>query len=112
MFYYDYAAVLLEHKQSSQAIKILNNSATIDYDTQLLRGDIYADLHQYDKAISHYEEAASMCPNRFLPLYNQYKVYEEKKDTANMTSLRNVIINKTIKVPSYEIMQMRHDVTH
>lgn len=29
-----------------------------------------------------------------------------------MTSLRNVIINKTIKVPSYEIMQMRHDVTH
>lgn len=112
MFYYDYAAVLLGHKQSSQAIKILNNSATIDYDTQLLRGDIYADLHQYDKAISHYEEAASMCPNRFLPLYNQYKVYEEKKDTANMTSLRNVIINKTIKVPSYEIMQMRHDVTH
>ena len=44
-----------------------------------------------------------MCPNRFVPLYKQFKIYKEQGDTARMISIENEILTKKIKVHSRKI---------
>ena len=44
-----------------------------------------------------------MCPNRFVPLYKQFKIYKEQGDTARMISIGNEILTKKIKVHSRKI---------
>ena len=44
-----------------------------------------------------------MCPNRFVPLYKQFKIYKEQGDTARMISIGNEILGKKIKIPSRQI---------
>ena len=44
-----------------------------------------------------------MCPNRFVPLYKQFKIYKAQGDTAKMKSIGNEILTKKIKVHSRKI---------
>lgn len=44
-----------------------------------------------------------MCPNRFIPLYQRFKIYREKGEWDKMLALGNIILNKRIKIPSRKI---------
>ncbi len=42
-------------------------------------------------------------PNRFVPLYELYKIYELQNDTVAMCRMAEVILRKPIKVESSEV---------
>ena len=81
-----------------------------NYDTQILTGDIYSALGNYPLAIEHYSYAEQMCPNRFLPLFAKFQVYEKLKDKNRLRYLGTKILSKSIKVPSYKINNIKQQV--
>lgn len=69
-------------------------------------------MKQYDKAISNYDLASKMCPNRFEPLYAQYKIYTEINDIENKEALAYTIQNKLVKIKSNKITTIINEVTN
>ena len=51
-----------------------------------------------------------MCPNRFLPLFAKFQVYEKLKDKNRLRYLGTKILSKSIKVPSYKINNIKQQV--
>lgn len=104
-FLYNYAAELYMVKRYEEALKIGTRCRVYwaDYDLELLLGELYEKLYQYEKALEHFEIAHNMCPNRFVPLYKLFKIYKALGDTARVISIGNEILTKRVKVPSRKI---------
>lgn len=47
-----------------------------------------------------------MCPNRFVPLYELYKIHKMQHDTAAMHNIGQTILTKPIKIESPEIRRI------
>ena len=73
------------------------------YDLEIILANSYMFIRDYEKALEHYTLAHNMCPNRFIPLYKQFKIYKEIGDTTKMTNMANIILSKKIKIPSRKI---------
>ena len=109
-FLYNYSSILLIMGNEKDALNIVQKCSVVDYDTELLRGDIYTQKKDYKNALQHYQLAADMCPNRFIPLYAMFNIYEAQSDKQNRKIIANNILRKTIKVHSYEIEEIREYV--
>lgn len=110
MFLYNYSHFLNKNGYYSKAISVSKQICVSDYETEMLKGDIYLSCKQYNKSILHYKIAAQMCPNRFLPLYGMYIVYKKNGDNENCNRMSEKILNKKIKVPSVLINQIKEAV--
>lgn len=82
-----------------------------DYDLALLLADIHRALRQNDKALLYYQKANMMCPSRFIPLYEQYCIYNSIGDWDACARLATVILNKPIKIWSQETLQIIEEVS-
>ena len=104
-FLYNYSAVLYINGfyEKSLEIALKCKQYWADYDLERLLGELYEKHNQYGKALEHFETAHNMCPNRFVPLYKQFKIYKAQGDTAMMISIGNEILAKRVKVPSRKI---------
>lgn len=102
-FIYNYAAFLKKANKPNMALSIINNCSTVDYQTQILKGSLYADIKRYNSAFQHFKLAHEMCPNRFKPLYEMYIILGKVSDKKAQTRLGRIILNKSVKVASYEI---------
>lgn len=102
-FHYNHAAVLLRAGRTEEALNVIESYRFVDYDSCLLKGDIYMREKAYIEALSHYKLASEMCPNRFVPLFAMYQIYEQTSDKKSKTMMGERILNKEIKVPSLEI---------
>lgn len=109
-FNYNYAYFLLKIGQKKRALSLISLCNINNYDTQILTGDIYSALGNYPLAIEHYSYAEQMCPNRFLPLFAKFQVYEKLKDKNRLRYLGTKILSKSIKVPSYKINNIKQQV--
>lgn len=109
-FNYNYAYFLLNIGQKKKALRKISLCNINNYDTQILTGDIYSALGYYPLAIEHYTYAEQMCPNRFLPLFAKFQIYEKLKDKNRIRYLGTKILNKSIKVPSYKIDNIKQQV--
>lgn len=111
-FLYNYAAMLSVSQKYEEALKIALKCKQYmaDYDLELLLGELYEKKHQYKYAVSHYLSAQNMCPNRFVPLYKQFKAYKIECDTNNMIAIGKTILTKEIKVPSKKIDNIINNV--
>ena len=89
------------HKCIEACIKCSNHLAS--YDLEFLLANSYLFTGNYTNAFEHFETAHNMCPNRFVPLYKQFKIYKAQGDTARMISIGNEILAKRVKVPSRKI---------
>jgi hypothetical protein len=56
-----------------------------------------------------YITAHHMCPVRFIPLYNLFKIYKQIGDIKSLRRIGNQILSKEIKVYSPEIEIIRHN---
>ena len=74
-FLYHYARALMKNGDYRKAKKIAIECRMIfsDYDLDLLLGDIELQLGNYCTAKSYYKSCCNMCPNRFIPLYQDRK---------------------------------------
>lgn len=104
-FLYNYASVLYNLGKYDDSFRIANESNNLwrNYNTEILLGDIENNRNNNEYAINHYMTAHNMCPNRFVPLYKQFKIYKAQGDTAMMISIGNEILAKRVKVPSRKI---------
>lgn len=73
------------------------------YDLEVMIANCHMFLGNFNKADEHYIKAGYMCPNRFVPLYQRFKIYKQLGKTTKMQILGNNILKKKIKVPSKEI---------
>lgn len=105
-FLYNYAYVLYEKGKYSLALEKAKSSQKhlADYDLSLLLGDIYEAMEDANHAIAQYTLAYNMCPNRFAPLCAIYDVYKRLDNREMCQKQVNLILKKTIKIPSKETM--------
>ncbi len=77
------------------------------YDLELLLGDIYYQLKQYDKSQKHFTIALRMCPNRFIPLESLHAIYAIQGDNDRATKIAKKIISKPEKVSSRSVKRIK-----
>ncbi len=109
-FYYNWAYMLLRAGRNVEAEKAIGNCKIVDYDTQMLRGDMYASLEMYKDALLFYKEASDMCPNKFIPLYAQFVIYNKVGMLEKQTDIGHIILKKKEKVPSTVTQRIKDEV--
>lgn len=92
-----------EARQTAAECALYDNG----YNLQLLTGDIHQMKGCIKEAISHYQNAADMCPVRFAPLSGMLQTYQQAGDTVKADSIAQIILNKPIKIPSSDIDEMK-----
>lgn len=111
LFLYNYASELNYggYFQQSQQIAMLCQPLSSDYDLQLLMGDNYVKMNQYKMAEKHFQQAAYMCPVRFIPLYELMKIYQLKGEHTKAKEIAKTILNKPVKIHSKNIEQIKQE---
>lgn len=107
-FLYNYAVELnyLElYAESNQILAELTPFVN-DYNTELLWGDNYYGLREYDNAEKHFTTAKGMIPTRFMPLLGLLKIYAETSP-EKADSISHIIDEKTMKVHSEDAVRVK-----
>ncbi|MDR1339241.1 MAG: O-antigen ligase family protein, partial [Prevotellaceae bacterium] len=105
LFLYNHAAELHEVREYAKSLSVFERCVRYynDMDVQMLLADNYKELCQYDEAEKHLKLAASMCPGRFMPLYQLTELYTATERTNEARTLARQIVNKKVKIPSATI---------
>lgn len=113
LFLYNYGAELHEigRWQESASILLEGINRLNDTDVQMLLADNYLKMENYRDAEDSFLLASQMCPNRFLPLYNLVKLYEQTGRQTEALRLAAEIVRKPVKVPSYTIEKIKKDMS-
>lgn len=110
-FYYNWAYMLMMANRAKNAEDIIKKCKFVDYDTQMLRGDLRALEGDVEPAIRYYQEASSMCPNKFMPLYAQFNLYERYEMHIEKSRVGYRILTKEEKVPSTTTKNIKKKVS-
>jgi tetratricopeptide (TPR) repeat protein len=102
LFLYNHAAELHEVKEYAKSLSVFERCVRYynDMDVQMLLADNHRELCQYDEAEKHLKLAASMCPGRFMPLYELTELYTATGRTDEARTLAQQIVDKKVKIPS------------
>lgn len=113
-FLYNYTAELYHAGLFDDAVKTAKECREYwsGYNLELLTGDIYRKLNQYDNAIQSYQMASNMCPSRFAPLEGLYYTYLNKGDTTNARNISNIISTKKMKVISVDALRIKKETQY
>lgn len=105
------ATVLYNCSFYEKTISILQRykESCTSYEAELMLANSYMFIGQNDMAEKSYTLAHYMCPVRFTPLYNLFKIYKRDNDIENMKRIGNQILTKRIKIYSSEIEIIRHN---
>jgi hypothetical protein len=112
LFLYNHAAELHEVKEYEKSLAVFDLCVKYynDMDVQMLLADNYKELKQYDKAEKHFRLAASMCPNRFMPLYQLVLLYKETNRNEEALELAQQIVDKEVKIPSATVNAIKNEM--
>ncbi|MDD3038301.1 O-antigen ligase family protein [Bacteroides sp.] len=110
-FLYNYAAVLLEDKQYEKSLEVSLKCRQYwaDYDLELIIGETYQQLREDRRAEAYYNNAALMCPSRFLPFYKLFTLYKENGKKKQMYDIAELIVNKPVKIRTSSILMMKRN---
>jgi hypothetical protein len=105
LFLYNHAAELHEVKEYAKSLSVFERCVRYynDMDVQMLLADNYKESGRYDETEKHLKLATSMCPGRFLPLYQLTELYTATGRTDKARTLAQQIVNKKVKIPSTTI---------
>ncbi len=111
-FLYNYAAELYLAGEYETALLIAQRCRSFwaDYDLELLLGELLMKTGEYNEAETHYRKASNMCPVRFIPLHKLYELYQYIGDQDNAEDVRQIIIDKPIKINSSTIEKILKEV--
>lgn len=112
LFLYNYGYYLNSMKQFDKSLSVLHQCENYynDYDVQVLLSDNYMCLENWEQAQASYHLAAYMCPNRFIPIYGLFKIYENTNQTEKAKKLAQHILNKQEKIPSDRIKIIKQEM--
>lgn len=112
-FLYNYAIILNENKKylkSNEIIRTIQKKYN-DYDIEMLLANNYINTKDTVKSEINFNIARFMCPNRFLPLYNLFKI-EEKAGRNNAIYYANLINKKSTKINSLQIEYIKEEIKY
>ena len=72
-------------------------------------GELYIEKEMYSKAEECFKIAALMTPNRILPNYNLFKLYQKSGDKTQAAAMANKIINQPIKIENTQTIRIRFE---
>ncbi len=112
LFLYNHAAELNVAGRYEESLMVAQKCESLmaDYFTQLLLADNYQQLGRTAEAEECLHQASLMCPNRFVPLYELYRIHEQRADTASMQRTAKEILSKPIKVDSPEVQRIIREI--
>lgn len=113
-FIYSYSVALNEAEmyEESNAVIHENIYRLNDYDIQLLQAYNYLNLEQLDSAQTHFHIASDMIPNRFVPLYELFRIYKKEGRLSDAKRMAMKIADKSVKVMSPKIAFIKRDVNN
>lgn len=105
-------AILLENKQYDKSLELALKSRRYwaDYDLELMIGENYQQKKEFTSAEKYYKSASMMCPSRFTPLYQLFKLYKQFGENRQAYEIAEVIIGKPIKINSITIRMMKREM--
>ncbi len=107
-YLYNYAYALYSVGDYDSADKVLSECSFMwaDYDVQILTGVVAMKQGRYEDAVSCFDVALQMCPNRFRPVFLKQRIAEEIGNKEDVLMYANEILHKRIKVPSREVVRI------
>lgn len=104
-FLFNYASILHHNEKYARSNTLLKEyeEKIVDYHGTMLKADNYYAEENYKDALLCYKTANMMCPTRFIPLWKQIKCYRKQNDVVHCRELAYIIINKGVKIDSYNI---------
>lgn len=113
-FIYSYSVALNEAEmyEKSNAVIHKNLSRLDDYDIQLLQAYNYLKLEKLDSAQIHFRIASNMIPNRFVPLYELFKIYKKAEQSGDAKRIATKIAIMPVKVMSPKIVFIKREVNN
>ena len=110
VFMYNYTRELFTTSNFTEALQMTTKTERYikNYDTQLLKADIYYNMNEYDRSIKSYKTAYNMCPVKFGPLEGLLNCYGKQKNYILEKQLAKMILTKNIKVNSEDINKIRN----
>lgn len=113
-FLYDYACKAYNEEYYSLSLELSKETEKMiaDYDLKMLIGDCYQSLQKTNEALEAYRKAYNMCPSKYMPLYESYKIYSSRNDTINCIKLYEHVINKKEKNHSRIIEVIINEIKH
>lgn len=109
LFLYNYAAELNVVGLYDKSMSICEECENMmsDYFLELLKADNLKHLKHYDEAKTCLQQASNMCPNRFTPLFELFKLYETTRESALMEKTGQALLKKNVKIHSNEIVRIK-----
>ena len=109
-----YAHVLMEQKQYSQAIEVLERTEKVSSDVAVLNaeGKCYLQLGVYEKAESCFMASTHRLPIRIYPYYMLAKLYADSAyfNKEKFEKMSTIVLTKEPKVFSNAINEMRNEI--
>ena len=109
-----YAHVLMEQKQYSQAIEVLERTEKVSSDVAVLNaeGKCYLQLGLYEKAESCFIASTHRLPIRIYPYYMLAKLYTDSAyfNKEKFEKMSIIVLTKEPKVFSSAINEMRNEI--
>lgn len=111
-FLYSYGVMLYEAGLFRESIDVLKQCGKLanDYDIQLIQAYNYLGLNQTLIAEQHFRTSAAMIPNRFLPLYELFRIYEKQQNESLARQFALRIAAMPVKIPSPKVSFMKEEV--
>ena len=109
LFLYNYAAELNVVGLYDKSMSICEECENMmsDYFLEILKADNLKHLKHYDEAKTCLQKASNMCPNRFTPLFELFKLYETTGESALMEKTGQALLKKEVKIHSNEIVRIK-----
>lgn len=109
-FLYNYAVVLFENSCFEESFVVAQQCRKhwINYELEILLGDICKNLQKYQQAERYYLRASLMCPCRFHPLNFLYDLYLETGNEEKALEIAEKVIMKPVKVKSLVVSQIKY----
>lgn len=102
-FTYNYASYLYNIGEYADADALLKKVTLRDYETTILLGRIKDAICSDSEAIEQFKLAHDMCPNRFIPLFEIYKIHKRNNNKPMQKRYATLLLSKSIKIPSTQI---------
>lgn len=107
-FLYNYGAMLHFYGEYERSLDVFKDCSKYlsDYNLMLLMGDDYQQIGILDSAVTCYNRAHQMIPNRYFPMYYQMKLYADYCEIDNAKIIAMEILRKDNKFKKSKKVQL------
>lgn len=112
-FLYNWAMINYQSSNYSSCIQILNKCSIWldDYYVELLYGECYELMEQYDDALKHFTICKNMWPSLLIPEYKIFEIYKLKGDTNKAIIVGEHIVDRIPKVANVTTKTIKASVS-